>query len=439
MGKNKTLEVKNFKKTERAAVASGKEIKRNKNVLKRKESSQVEKAQLAETQSQLAANQRLMQQQPLPVAHQRDPERRVEGLSMPSYHGNLNESIGLYIHRVRTFFTAKSLVYANDSEIETRCLAMVVANLKGQAAAWYQELASREGGSKITTFVEFEEALREEFEPDDLQERLRDKLFGLHQRTCKDIMMYVEQFRRLCTDIKQMSELDKVTFFIGGLKLKTREEDKYRQCKTLTAAMKVALEYERAHAESLGISVQGKRNRWSRFEEEHSRSLPKRRELQESIDMEVDNLNVRETSKRKDRSKIRCYNCQKLGHYSSECQKPKTMISSQEPHTRQVNLEFHEESTTNDDLENISLGNFKTADGKAQAEAQCKTIRAADQRFMIKPGVMNGNAVNVMIDSGATTSLCRVGMGSCVVREKTVRIAGYDNVVSDPTRTREVK
>ncbi|RHY21417.1 hypothetical protein DYB32_009820, partial [Aphanomyces invadans] len=43
MGKNKTLEVKNFKKTERAAVASGKEIKRNKNVLKRKESSQVEK------------------------------------------------------------------------------------------------------------------------------------------------------------------------------------------------------------------------------------------------------------------------------------------------------------------------------------------------------------------------------------------------------------
>ncbi|RHY19733.1 hypothetical protein DYB32_010180 [Aphanomyces invadans] len=58
---------------------------------------------------------------------------------------------------------------------------------------------------------------------------------------------------------------------------------------------------------------------------------------------------------------------------------------------------------------------------------------------MIKPGVMNGNAVNVMIDSGATTSLCRVGMGSCVVREKTVRIAGYDNVVSDPTRTREVK
>ncbi|RHY18557.1 hypothetical protein DYB32_010363 [Aphanomyces invadans] len=57
---------------------------------------------------------------------------------------------------------------------------------------------------------------------------------------------------------------------------------------------------------------------------------------------------------------------------------------------------------------------------------------------MLKSGVMNGNVVNVMIDSGATTSLFCVGMGSCVVHEKTVRIVGYDNVVSDPTRTRDV-
>ncbi|RHZ38899.1 hypothetical protein DYB26_011364, partial [Aphanomyces astaci] len=39
----------------------------------------------------------------------RDTERRVEGLSMPAYHGHLNESIGLYIHRVKTFFAAKNL------------------------------------------------------------------------------------------------------------------------------------------------------------------------------------------------------------------------------------------------------------------------------------------------------------------------------------------
>ncbi|RHY18911.1 hypothetical protein DYB32_010312 [Aphanomyces invadans] len=43
MSKNKALDVKDFKKTERAAVASGKDIQLNKNVLKRKKSSEVQK------------------------------------------------------------------------------------------------------------------------------------------------------------------------------------------------------------------------------------------------------------------------------------------------------------------------------------------------------------------------------------------------------------
>ncbi|ETV98064.1 hypothetical protein H310_09353 [Aphanomyces invadans] len=43
MGKKKELEVKDIKKTERAAVASGKDTQLNKNVLKREKSSQVQK------------------------------------------------------------------------------------------------------------------------------------------------------------------------------------------------------------------------------------------------------------------------------------------------------------------------------------------------------------------------------------------------------------
>ncbi|CAK4066910.1 unnamed protein product [Aphanomyces euteiches] len=140
-----------------------------------------------------------------------------------------------------------------DKEVEARCLAMVVANLKGQAAAWYQELASHEGGSGLTTLSDFEKALRKEFEPDDLQERLRDKLFSLQQKNCKDLLQYIEKFRRICTELRDMSELDKVTFFTRGLRLKTREEVKYRQCQTVSSAIKGALEYERAHAVSLGI------------------------------------------------------------------------------------------------------------------------------------------------------------------------------------------
>ncbi|KAF0774671.1 hypothetical protein AaE_001629 [Aphanomyces astaci] len=107
-----------------------------------------------------------------------------------------------------------------------------------------------------------------------------------------------------------MSELDKVTFFTCGLKLKTREEVKYRQCKTLTSVIKVALEYERAHVVSLSQrhdkSIRGGR---ADIRKDPPPAPP---ESNESADMEVDNINVRKARK-KDLSKLRCFNCQGLG------------------------------------------------------------------------------------------------------------------------------
>ncbi|RLO12899.1 hypothetical protein DYB28_014407 [Aphanomyces astaci] len=245
MGKNKAAAEKKLKKAAKEAVASGREIKRERNDLKRKANqvpdrlvsfktihyldepgvenldairkSLIEKAtqrahkrfkrdlqklinQLleaqAQTHTQVMRDQQAHQEQQLilhqqlqdamnqltsqqPVELQRDTERRVEGLSMPAYHGNHNECIGLYIHRAKTFVMAKNLNYEQNEVVEARCLAMVVANLQGQAAAWYQELASRRVNGGFRTLVNFEQALREEFEPDNLQERLRDPLFTL--------------------------------------------------------------------------------------------------------------------------------------------------------------------------------------------------------------------------------------------------------------------
>ncbi|KAH9132175.1 hypothetical protein AeRB84_021345 [Aphanomyces euteiches] len=62
-----------------------------------------------------------------------------------------------------------------------------------------------------------------------------------------------------------------------------------------------------------------------------------------------------------------------------------------------------------------------------------------NQALMIKSGVMNGKVVKVLIDSGATNSLCRLGLGKNVMRLKNVRIAGYDGVLSQETQTIEVK
>ncbi|CAK4940027.1 unnamed protein product [Aphanomyces euteiches] len=128
--------------------------------------------------------------------------------------------------------------------------------------------------------------------------------------------------------------------------------------------------------------------------------------------MEVDNLHVRR-GRKKDRSKLRCYNCQKIGHIASD---------------RQNNVEVQEELSP-EDVEYITFGCVDEFDADASAiapEEEARqvahaTARSRDmknQALMIKSGVMNGKVVKVLIDSGATNSLCRLGLGKNVMRLK---------------------
>ncbi|KAG4040601.1 hypothetical protein PC123_g23859 [Phytophthora cactorum] len=71
-----------------------------------------------------------------------------------------------------------------------RVLAIMDSNLTGQAAAWYitQQHA-------ITGITALAAALRSEFIPPDPQERLRDSLYQLKQRECRDLAEYVMKYR----------------------------------------------------------------------------------------------------------------------------------------------------------------------------------------------------------------------------------------------------
>ncbi|ETV92272.1 hypothetical protein H310_13337 [Aphanomyces invadans] len=113
---------------------------------------------------------------------------RVEGLRLPEYHGRVGESVDLYIHRVNTFFAAKNIFPGADLATERRCLAMVVANLQGLAASWYLKRVAR---SDVSVSLLEHEALRAEFEPPDLQERLHDQLYTNRQSDCADLLEYI--------------------------------------------------------------------------------------------------------------------------------------------------------------------------------------------------------------------------------------------------------
>ncbi|KAH9103704.1 hypothetical protein AeMF1_020028 [Aphanomyces euteiches] len=165
---------------------------------------------------------------------------------------------------------------------------------------------------------------------------------------------------------------------------------------------------------------------------------PQREKAREPDDMEVDNVNVRGDRRPRDNSNTRCFNCNEMGHIARRCKKPKRRISGQAP-SRQSNIEVHDEEVTDEDVEYMTFGHYDASEAEEEIEPQSEKPLVVDTSLMIKSGVMNGKVVKILIDSGATNSLCRTGLGKHVVRSKSVRISGYDGTLSPTTMTREVK
>ncbi|KAE9053481.1 hypothetical protein PF006_g33551, partial [Phytophthora fragariae] len=151
---------------------------------------------LAEVTTLLRQQQELMTK----LVNRPPAEKRVEGISMLKYSGSLGESLELFLDQARLFFEAKDTDYMHSSN-SRRVLAMMVSNLQGQTAAWYVTQQS-----SIDTIDELADALRREFIPADLQERLRDALYKLKQREGRDLADYVTRYRQLIMRVKDMSE-----------------------------------------------------------------------------------------------------------------------------------------------------------------------------------------------------------------------------------------
>ena len=72
--------------------------------------------------------------------------------------------------------------------------------------------------------------LEQEFVPTDLQIRLRDQLKNLDQAQCRDLGDFVNRFRQLMIQVRNMSDVDSFFYFTQGLKHQTRAEVEYRRC-----------------------------------------------------------------------------------------------------------------------------------------------------------------------------------------------------------------
>ena len=82
--------------------------------------------------------------------------------------------------------------------------------------------------------------IKQEFVPADFQIRLRDQLRNLIQAQCRYLGEFVNRFRQLMIQVRNMSEVESVFYFTQSLKHQTRAEGEYRRCSFLSQAINVA-------------------------------------------------------------------------------------------------------------------------------------------------------------------------------------------------------
>ncbi|KAJ8525492.1 hypothetical protein ON010_g15622 [Phytophthora cinnamomi] len=231
---------------------------------------------------------------------------KLDGIKMPSYGGTLKESFQLYREQVEQYFLAKGIDW-KDSKLSGRILAVLAGSLKYGAAQWY--IVKKDDVKSVEDFFL---KLEEEFVPPDLQERLRDQMNDLKERQCRDLPDYISKFRHLITQVKEMSELDKIMYFLRGLPSSIREEVQYRRSATLTDAITVALDYDRSHAHRGRSDGARDRPRYRSYDNRRSKS-----NNDGPVPMEIDNVRV--PSKEECMRRNLCFRCGSSAHRARQC------------------------------------------------------------------------------------------------------------------------
>ena len=229
--------------------------------------------------------------------------------------------------------------------------------MQGAALHWYlnKVQATPNNQQIFTSCDDFMTQLRAAFKPPNYQQHLRRQLKQLKQTG--SVHEYGAQFRNLIGQITDIAELDKVTYFVEGLKHATKMEVNYRVPGNFEDAWKLAINYDTAMF-GQGKSGKGtssssllrkfpphniyKNNNYNYNNQQTNQSIPIELDQVESYNKGKFN----NKGKGKQIPKVDCYHCGKTGNYAKECRapQPKAKITSIEEQNNNIELTYLEDN-----------------------------------------------------------------------------------------------
>ncbi|KAG3113320.1 hypothetical protein PI124_g5075 [Phytophthora idaei] len=400
-------------------------------------------ARTAELQRQMAATLQQQQQQQATVSQQQQPsdstahdtrEYRAEGIAMPKFSEMKDDNVGDYMFSAKLYFKSKNIKFGADAP-QQRPLSLLVANLKGPAAAWYREYVSHDG-NYLQSVTQFEELLTSEFTAPDRQEHLRDQLLRLWQTNFGCLEDYVAAFRSIICKIEDMSDIDKVMHFQKELVVEIRQEVKLSQFRSTTEAISFALMYDRTH--NVGSRGQSKEQANHRAQGQRRFQHPQS-PVEEPTPMEIDSSRFvfRDECLRKNL----CFYWKEPGHRLADCRKRQTRNTARgfarpapgqtsfrtnQSTFRRVVEEDADEEEEDDDVEVLQSMQLNMTSVQAPQPESRGLLRF--------DGSMNGQSVRILIESGAEQNIVRPGLAQHCVEAAKFSAESFDGTTT-PART----
>src|SRR6185369_149476 len=299
-------------------------------------------------------------------------------VKIPTYKGEAKENVAAWLLQCQSIFQAQNLT---DNQIRINYAS---TGLEGAALHWYLNKVSAAGANNaFASWDDFEREVKAAFQPPNYQHHLRQQLKRLKQTG--SVQEYGAQFRNIMGQIDNMAEIDKVTYFLEGLKPATRMEVAYQAPDTFENAWALAIRFDTAMFGSNRFNPNRSQSQ-QRFN-----SKPQKPSFNSGpVPMEIDyvgtssfhhNSNSNNNSNRqKGKFNGSCYKCGLQGHIAKNCRvKRKTNLS---------NVEDDQQQTQQQNILQNSLELTQVEENKEQL-----------LRFN---GNVNGHKAWILLDSGAS-------------------------------------